>query len=135
MLSPACATGPYTMRPWKFSDIAYSLKKRQGPAKPSPGVQIIRRSITTGAAAEPTATGTTSAARTGTILRLIDLQWATAHIGTVEVLDRAGRIGLAHLDKATPARPTCFPIDRERDRLDGAMLREQRANFRIRGGK
>lgn len=89
------------------------------------------------AAAESTAAATTAetAARTtaaatgaGTILSLVHTQRATAHRVAVQGLDRASRVILRHFDEAETAGTTGVTIDRQRNRLNRTVLREQGAN-------
>src|SRR5579862_1110896 len=90
---------------------------------------------TAATAAVTTARTTTTAAGAGTILRLIDLQWASAHVDAIEILDGTRGIGLAHLNEAKAARTASVPIDRERHRLDGAVRSKQGTDLRICRGK
>ena len=83
--------------------------------------------VATATAARTTAT-TTGA---GTILRFVDAQRTPAHGVAVQRLDRTGRIILRHFDEAEAARTTGITVNRQRHRLDGTMLREQRTNRRL----
>jgi hypothetical protein len=91
---------------------------------------------TAAAAAEATrTTAAATAARTGTILRFVNAQRATAHRVAVEGLNGASRVILTHFNKAETARTTGITIDRKSDRSHFAMLCEQRADCRFISGK
>jgi hypothetical protein len=81
------------------------------------------------------ATTTTAATTAGLVLRLVDLQRATAHVLTVQVLDGTSRIGTGHFDEAEATGTTGFAIVDQRHGIDRAMLREQCADRRFVGGK
>ena len=68
------------------------------------------------------ATWTTTAARAGLILGLVDPQRPSTQILTVEALDRTGGIGLIHFHKRKSARPAGLAVRRQRDGLHLAML-------------
>jgi hypothetical protein len=90
---------------------------------------------TTAAAAEATRTTAATAARTGTILRFVNAQRATAHRVAVEGLNGASRVILTHFNKAETARTTGITIDRKGDRSYLAVLCKQRADCRFISGK
>ena len=76
-----------------------------------------------------------TAARAGSILSLIDLQWAPAHVDAIQILNGSGSIRLAHLDEAETARTSGVAIDWQRYGVDSAMRSKQSADFRIRRAK
>src|SRR5579864_1075110 len=96
----------------------------------------IAPTATAAAAAEAaTATRTTTATGAWLVLCLVDTKLTATHLVTIQALDGAGRIGLAHLDKPEATRTTGFPIGRQRDGLHRPMLREQAAHVRLAGGE
>src|SRR5688572_3877193 len=87
------------------------------------------RSVTTRTAAAATATAA------GLVLRFIDLERASAHVLAVEILDGARCILARHFHEAEAARLSRVAILDQGDRLDRAVLREQRADGIFVGGK
>jgi hypothetical protein len=67
-------------------------------------------------------TSTTTATTARLVLRLIHAQWTSAHVVTIEVLDSAGGIGLAHLDKTEAAGATGLAIGGQRYRFYRSVL-------------
>jgi len=100
-----------------------------------PAVAAAATSAATATVAATTATRTATAAGARLVLRLIHAQLPTTHVMTVQALDGARRIRLAHLDEPEAARPPGFPIGRQRYRLDGAMLRKQGPHVRLAGAE
>ncbi len=79
-------------------------------------------------AATATAISTTTAAaatRARALLRLVHAQRTTAEVVAVQGGHGALGIGLRHLHEAEATRPAGLAIGRQRDRVDGAVLREQ----------
>jgi hypothetical protein len=83
-----------------------------------------------------TATRTSAAATSaGLVLSFVDAELAATHIVTVQALNGAGCIGLAHFNEPETTRASRFAIGRQRHGLDGPMLREQCANVRLAGAE
>jgi hypothetical protein len=82
-----------------------------------------------------TATRTSAAASAGLVLSFVDAELAATHIVTVQALNGAGCIGLAHFNEPETTRASRFAIGRQRHGLDGPMLREQCANVRLAGAE
>ena len=124
-------------------------RRHQGRPRPGPDAHSNRRLVASAAAAAATTAttaetataaatttrATTAATRAGTILRLIDLQRATAHVDAIEILDGTRRVGLAHLNEAKAARTSSVAIDRKRHRLNRTVSSEQGADLFIRSSK
>src|ERR1700722_19351886 len=68
-------------------------------------------------------------------LGLVDLERAAFEVLAVQRLDGAGRIGARQFDEAEAARAAGIAIHDQRDRLDRAVGREQRAHRGLGGGK
>src|SRR5512138_1210684 len=90
---------------------------------------------TTTAAVAATAAATTAATAAGLVLRFVDLQRPATHVLAIQVLDRPGRIGAGHFDEAEPTGTAGLTIVDQADRLDGAVLLEQRAHRGFIGAK
>jgi hypothetical protein len=86
-------------------------------------------------AAKSTAARTTAAASTRLVLCFVDSQWTTVHRIAVQALNRSSCIRLTHLDETESAWTAGFSIRRQRNRLDCAMLREQRSHLGFTGRK
>jgi hypothetical protein len=86
---------------------------------------------TAATAAEATTATRTAATATGAglVLRFIDAQGTTVHGVAVERLDGAGSVSLRHFHETEAARAASLAISGQRDRLDGAVLRKQRAHI------
>src|SRR5688572_1915443 len=90
---------------------------------------------TTAAAAIAATAAAAATATLGLVLRLVDLQRTTAHVLTVQGLDRAGRVGTGHFDEAEATGAAGLAIVDQADGLDGAMLVEQGAHLGFIGAK
>ncbi len=92
-------------------------------ARGNPGLVVeidYRRSLpaiapTPAAAAKPAATAARTSAATAArlVLGLVDTQLPATHLVTVQALDGAGRISLAHLDEPEDTRATGLTIGRQ----------------------
>jgi hypothetical protein len=89
--------------------------------------------------ATATAARTSAAAATttsaGLVLSFVDAQLSATHIVTVQALNGAGCIGLAHFNEPESAWASRLTIGRQRHGLDGPVLREQCAYVRLAGAK
>jgi hypothetical protein len=86
-------------------------------------------------AAATTAARTSAAASAGLVLSFVDAKLPATHIVTVQALNGAGCIGLAHFNEPETARASRFAIGRQRHGLNGPVLREQCANVRLAGAE
>jgi hypothetical protein len=84
-----------------------------------------------------TAATTTAATAAGFVLRFVDLERTATHVLTIQVLNGARSIRTGHFDEAEATRTAGIAIVDQGNRLDRAMLFEQRANggFVSREGK
>jgi hypothetical protein len=84
-------------------------------------------STTTGPAAAPTTTATAG----GALLSLVHPQRASAHRVPIQVLDSAGSVCIAHLDKSKPSRTARVTIHDDIHGFNGAVLRKQSSHLRF----
>jgi len=87
---------------------------------------LVATSATTARATATTAATTTTAALTG--LSFVHLEGAAPKVLTIERLHGARGVRIGHLDESEPARAPGITVGDERQRLDGAVRGEQRAD-------
>jgi hypothetical protein len=97
---------------WRVADAAVEVQPQQ-------------EDLSTAVSAAAATTAAATAART--ILRFVHLQRTAAEVLAVQSLHCLGRITAGHLDKPEATRTSRLAIIYQSDRLDGAMLGEQRA--------
>jgi hypothetical protein len=103
---------------------------------------IAATTTTTAAATVATTATATTAARTsaaatsaGLVLSFVDAELSATHIVTVQALNGAGCIGLAHFNEPETTRASRFAIGRQRHGLDSPVLREQCTYVRLAGAE
>jgi hypothetical protein len=87
---------------------------------------------TTAWSATATATATAAFTTASTRTRLVNGQWASAHLRTIQCFDSiVGLTIICHLNESKPSRPTCFTIANDRCPVYPTMLTEHLLKFLI----
>jgi hypothetical protein len=102
----------------------------QIPAVLSAGIWIYINGLVAAASAATTRATATAAAATTTLtgLGFVYLEGAAPKVLTIERLHGASGIRISHFDESEPTRAPGFTIGDERQRLNGAVRSEQRAD-------
>ena len=109
---------------------AISISINQIPAGLPPGsfdhINGLEAASATTTGATATAAATTAATLTG--LRFVHLEGAAPKVFAIERLHGARGVRIGHLDESEPARAPGITVRDERQRLNGAVRSEQRAD-------
>ena len=94
----------------------------------NPDITYINGSVTASAATAARTAATAAATATLTGFGFVHLEGAAPKVFTIERLHGARGVRIGHLDESEPARAPGITVGDERQRLDGAVRGEQRAD-------